>query len=115
MHETLASWAALQQPLTALRFHGRDPTVCAMSETRSTLTHPASGDARVVLNEKLFLARTRALGASNDRERCAVAGISRASLHRWRRGDVVPSFAALRGVAKKLDVKLDQLVREVAT
>lgn len=69
--------------------------------------------SRVVLNMDVFRTRTRALGARNDRERCAVAGISRASLHRWRTGTVTPSFDALCSVARRLDVEVNQLVREV--
>lgn len=70
--------------------------------------------SRVVLNEDVFRTRTRVLGARTDRERAAVAGISRASLHRWRTGAVTPSFDALRHVAQRLDVEVHQLVREVA-
>ena len=84
-----------------------------MRETRTRLKGSASETSRVVLNEDLFRTRTRALGARTDLERCNLAGISRASLYRWRAGTVTPSFDALRNVARRLDVDLNQLVREV--
>ena len=84
-----------------------------MGETRVQLTDDQHGDTVLVLNDQLFRRKTDAMGARNDRERCAIAGISRASLHRWRRGSVVPSLVTLRGVAKRLDVEHSQLVREV--
>ena len=67
---------------------------------------------RVVLNDAVFRARTSAMGARNDRERCVVAGISRASLHRWRAGTVVPSLRALRVVAERLQVNVEELIRD---
>lgn len=84
-----------------------------MGEARNRSTGFRSDTSRVVLNEDVFRTRTRALGARTDRERCAVAGISRSSLHRWRQGSVTPSLTALREVAHRLAVKLDQLVSEV--
>lgn len=83
-----------------------------MGETRTKLTG-SDPDTTYVLDDELFRRRTHALGARTDLERCAVAGISRASLHRWRRGSVVPSLSVLRPMAKRLDVEPDQLVREV--
>ena len=85
-----------------------------MSEKREPLTNGPTSLTTLVLNDDLFRSTTRALGARTDRERCAVAGISRPTLHRWRRGTVVPSLAALRGVAQRLGVELSQLVREEA-
>jgi transcriptional regulator with XRE-family HTH domain len=66
---------------------------------------------RVVLNDIAFRAGTSALGARTDRERCAVAGISKSSLHRWRAGTVVPSLRVLRRVAKRLRVPVEDLIR----
>ncbi|GGN96026.1 hypothetical protein GCM10010112_86890 [Actinoplanes lobatus] len=84
-----------------------------MAATRAVLRSAGYETSHVVLNEDLFRSRTRALGARTDQERCAVAGISRASLYRWRTGTVTPSLDALRSVARRLDVELSQLVREV--
>lgn len=84
-----------------------------MSDMRDPLGDRPKPPTTLVLDDDLFRRRTKALGAKTDPERCAIAGISRASLHRWRRGSVVPSLTALRGVAQRLDVDLSQLVREV--
>ena len=67
-----------------------------------------------VFNDAFFRERTRALGARTDRERCALAGISKATLRRWRRGLVTPSLDVLQRVAARLGVGLGDLLREAA-
>lgn len=85
-----------------------------MTQTRGTFKSPECETSRVVLNEEVFRRRTGALGARTDVERCAVAGISKASLHRWRRGSVTPRYDLLRGMARRLQVRVDELTVEVA-
>ena len=82
--------------------------------TDTSALEGVSPPLRVVLNDTVFRARTRALGAQTDRERCAVAGISKASLHRWRKGSVTPSLDSLRVVAARLGVGINDLIREEA-
>ena len=82
-----------------------------MSDTRAGgRRSPAD---QVILNNALFCARADALGARNDHERCAVAGVSRASLYRWRAGTVMPSLRVLRHVAGRLGVRPEELLCEV--
>ncbi|MEV6924035.1 hypothetical protein AB0M46_05905 [Dactylosporangium sp. NPDC051485] len=72
----------------------------------------AGGDRRrPVWNDEVFRERTKALGARNDRERCAVAGLSKASLRRWRMGSA-PSLGVLGVVAGRLGVGISDLIRE---
>lgn len=87
-----------------------------MTETRGTFQAPGPEHetSRIVLNEDVFRRRCRALGARTDLERCAVAGISKASLHRWRHGSVTPSYQRLLRMARRLDVRVEELTREVA-
>ncbi|MEV6925493.1 helix-turn-helix transcriptional regulator [Dactylosporangium sp. NPDC051485] len=72
-----------------------------------------SSHDQVILNNALFCARADELGARNDHERCTVAGVSRASLYRWRAGTVMPSLRVLRRVAARLGVRPDDLLCEV--
>jgi transcriptional regulator with XRE-family HTH domain len=69
---------------------------------------------RPVWNDEVFRARTKELGAKTDRERCAVAGISKASLRRWRLGSVSPSLGRLGQVAGRLGVGINDLIRKAA-
>lgn len=85
-----------------------------MTQTRGTFQSAKHETSRLILNEEVFRRRTRALGARTDVERCAVAGISKASLHRWRHGSVTPSYNLLRGMARRLEVRVDELTVEVA-
>jgi transcriptional regulator with XRE-family HTH domain len=64
-----------------------------------------------VFDDATFGARTRALGARTDRQRCALAGISKATLRRWRRGGT-PSLDALQRVAGRLGIGISDLLRE---
>lgn len=85
-----------------------------MTQTRGAIQSAEHETSRLILNEEVFRRRTRALGARTDVERCAVAGISKASLHRWRHGSVTPSYNLLRGMARRLEVRVDELTVEVA-
>jgi len=85
-----------------------------MTETRGTFKGFVDETSRVVLNEEVFRRQTGALGARTDVERCRVAGISKPTLHRWRHGSVTPSYDRLLRMARRLDVRVDELTREVA-
>ncbi|WP_092550633.1 helix-turn-helix domain-containing protein [Actinoplanes derwentensis] len=85
-----------------------------MTDTGRTFQGPGDDTSRkLVLNEELFRRRTQALGARTDRERCTIAGISKASLHRWRHGSVTPSYTLLRQMARRLNVPVVELTVEV--
>lgn len=82
-----------------------------MGRTEDRLTGAVIGAPRIVLNEETFRRRTGELGARTDQQRCEVAGISRASLHRWRQHSVTPSLDRLTVVAERLSVPVDALMR----
>jgi transcriptional regulator with XRE-family HTH domain len=66
-----------------------------------------------MINETLFRQRCTALGAHTDHERCQAAGISRATLNRWRRGVRNPQPALMRQTSTRLGCPRDELFREV--
>ena len=68
----------------------------------------------MVLNGDVIRRRARALGARTDRECCDLLDISRATFHRWRRGRATPPYDRLRGMARRLDLQVEDLLMEVA-
>ncbi|WP_203854779.1 hypothetical protein, partial [Dactylosporangium siamense] len=69
-----------------------------------TSTFGSDRRCRHVWKDDVFRARTKALGARTDRERRALAGISKATLRRWRYCLVTPSLDVLQRVAGRLGV-----------
>ncbi len=69
---------------------------------------------RTVLNLGLYLERTTALGATDEKSRAAVAGISRSTQNRWLKGRTEPDPRIARATAKRLRVTRDELFPEVA-
>ena len=84
-----------------------------MTETRGTFQSPEGGTSRLVLNGDVVRRRARMLGARTDDECCALLNISRATFHRWRRGRAAPSYDRLRGMARRLDLTVEDLLTEV--
>lgn len=84
-----------------------------MSDTRLE-QRAAKGDTRWVLNLDLYKQRTSAKGAETAEQRRVVAGLSRSTEHRWKRGITVPDWEKAREVAKRLNVGVHELIVEVA-
>ena len=84
-----------------------------MTETRGTFQALEGGTSRLVLNGDVIRRRARVLGARTDRECCALLNISRATFHRWRRGRATPSYDRLHGMARSLDLTVEDLLIEV--
>jgi transcriptional regulator with XRE-family HTH domain len=85
-----------------------------MTETRTRvggLTREAQ--RRYILNEPAFRERCAALGAHTDQECCKVAGISRATLNRWRHGVINPSIPLMHEMSKRLGAPRERLLPEV--
>lgn len=84
-----------------------------MTETLE-VARSVRAETRTVLNLGIYMKKTSELGAERLKDRFKVAGISRATQHRWISGGSVPDMDLARKVAKRLGVPLNELFVEVA-
>lgn len=90
------------------------PNVGVMHDTLTANAGRAS-DTRVVLNLPVYHRLAAAKGANDAETRREVAGISRSTEWRWKRGVTDPSGRLARDFARRLDATpADQLFVEVA-
>lgn len=66
------------------------------------------------LRADVFDDLTKELGAESEPERAQLVGISKATLHRWRRRRFTPSLEQAMSVAERLGTTVDELFERVA-
>jgi len=74
-----------------------------------------TGETRFVLNLGVYRERAAAKGATTAEQARAIAGISRSTEYRWKRGVSQPNWPKARKAAQRLGTTEKELFAEVAS
>lgn len=96
-----------------MRFTHDTLSLGVMSDTQMARSAIRS-DTRWVLNLAVYRERTGAKGAITAQQRRQIAGLSRSTEMRWKRGSTVPDWEKATEVARNLGVSVSELIVQVA-
>lgn len=82
--------------------------VCRMAATPTAQSRRSGDTFRVRWDA--FDSLTEAKGATTTEQKAELAGVHRATLHRYRRGEVAPSLAFVMTAAARLNVSAEALI-----
>lgn len=97
-----------------MHFAGSVRCVTATDSGVNPATDATAPSTKVPIDFSVFDAKCAEQGAADESARAKLAGVSRVTLWRWRKGDQQPSLPVVSHVARTLGVSVDELTRSAA-